>query len=586
MAKLSPEDVQRITDAHDAYWEEQRATLRLCRAAYMTEYWAEGQRNGSRSRSLVVETSRGYEYIEAFIASLFARNPSVKASEDIRGRGKHEVGQAVANEWLLNTREVNEDASRLALIYPCAFLKLSPCNNADLFKRVDKVAVPPWDIIVDDDAPHWDRQRFVMHRYWMTVREAEEKWGGKEYEGRRQVRWIAQQSRDDRGDDREEVADFDKSILVYEVYDLLDNRILFWSPDFKNGKEWVYDGIKLEIAGETKVFNEIPFTDADDKPLVPIIPLYFSRLPDNPLRGYSAMKRVYDQTVEMNVVRTFQANAVRKAARQWFVRRGVLQEDEMARIQRGDDGAIIEVDLPPGTKLSDIMAPVAHTETPAETYKYTNEVQDDWDRGSIMAPFTRGQTSDRATATEITALAAYSSTEVGRLARVRDAATEAEAALFVAMVRKYLGDDGKDMVVIDQEVTTIREGDLAGNFRFFALDSGSTPVSDAQRKGEFVSNISSAVQIGVPDKIGGRAHADRGFIPIGNDKKTALRREFVRLFELPKDFDEDEEIPATPEPGAGGVAGGTVIGEPPLQPSALGLGPGQQPSPGQVSTVL
>jgi len=106
-------------------------------------------------------------------------------------------------------------------------------------------------------------------------------------------------------------------IEVVELYDFHHKMMYFWSPNWKMGEKFLLQA-------------EMPFQDAKGDAVSPIVPLYFNRLPDKPLDGYSAMRRIYDQIYETNMVRTFQANAVRKASRQYLVKKGVLDEEQMA----------------------------------------------------------------------------------------------------------------------------------------------------------------------------------------------------------------------------------------------------------------
>ena len=146
---------------HTKYWEERRTELRELRNAYMTRYWSQ---QGRQPQQITVETSRGYEFVEGYIASLFARSPSVIVQGDVRGRGNARKVQALCNNFLSTIRTQIEDASRLALINPCAFIKLLPNENNDPFKRVSVVAIPPWNVIVDTDAGSWNDQKCVAHR--------------------------------------------------------------------------------------------------------------------------------------------------------------------------------------------------------------------------------------------------------------------------------------------------------------------------------------------------------------------------------------------------------------------------------------
>ena len=133
---------------------------------------------------------------------------------------------------------------------------------------------------------------------------------------------------------------------------------------------------------------------------------------------------------------------------------------------------------------------------PAELERYVQQVQDDFERGSVLAPFTRGESS-RATATEITALAAYSSSEIGRLARERDSAIEYIAQVFISIMKLYLKDEG-DVILMNGNPTTINGDDITGDFTFYANDTGATPVSEAVKKQEFLAVMPTLVELGVP----------------------------------------------------------------------------------------
>jgi hypothetical protein len=245
-------------------------------------------------------------------------------------------------------------------------------------------------------------------------------------------------------------------------------------------------------------YDEIPFKDSAGHPVAPIIPLYFSRQPDLPMRGYSALRRVYDQVQEVNILRTYQASMVRRAARQWVVESGVFDAEAMSKLSQGVDGEFIEVELSQGQQLAGSIVAVPHTPVPPELERYVQQVQDDFERGSVLAPFTRGESS-RATATEITALAAYSSSEIGRLARERDAAIEHIASSFISVMKLYLKDDG-DVIIMEGMPKTINQEDLTGDFTYYANDTGATPISEAVKKQEFLAVMPTLIEMGVPQQ--------------------------------------------------------------------------------------
>ena len=557
-------DFAGIYDAHNSWWEERRPEMRRLRNAYLMRYWHKGR---NMDENLLIETSRGYELIESYIASLFVKDPSVIIQADLRNQGDPQVSQEVANFWLKRTRNVFEDALRLSLIYPFAAVKLSTTDNTDVLMRVQPTAVAPWDVIVDDTASSWETQRYCAHRYYLALDIAKKRYGNKHFAERTFTRFIDYQDKDDevpalrRGADSATTPDNVRFIIVVEVYDMQSDKFYVWSPDYQPDK-WLYDGVKLDIgtdAEETVKFDKIPFRTASDQARIPLIPLYMSREPDEPLRGYSALRRVYDQIRETNTMRTFQAQGIRKAARQWMVEKGVLDPESMAKIAQGQDGEFIEIELSPGQALAGTIIPIPHSPVPPELQNYANIVDDDFSRGSVLAPFTRGEAT-KATATEVQALAAYTASEIGRMARARDEAISGTASTYLVMVSTMLGED-TELVRLAGKAVTVQSDDLNGDFAVFAQDSGTTPMSEAVKKQEFLTLIPVLQGIGVkPEKI---------------------LKMLVRSFDLPEDFIETAPAPgplAVPPSLPGQEAGAPV----PPDLAVAGLNPG----PARVSQVL
>ena len=264
--------------------------------------------------------------------------------------------------------------------------------------------------------------------------------------------------------------------------------------------------------------SEIPFENASREPVIPIVPLYFNRIPDNPLDGYSAMKRIYDQIYESNLIRTFQANAVRKASRQYLIRKGALDEEQMAQLASGVDGLFVEVD---DENINNCVVPLPQNQTPPELEMYYRQVQQDKDKGNILAPFTRGEAT-RSTATEIAALASYSSNEIGRLARERDMMIEQLATTYIAILRLYIEEEGtKDVVYVDGKPEVVIPADLNENWVCYAQDQAMTPISESIRKREYIQSIPVLQQLGVPP--------------------DTLLKELVRALGLPEAFFEEAQ---------------------------------------------
>lgn len=535
MTSFTAAEWSSIMAAHDNYWEAERAQIRLHHLAYEVKFWDKAKMSPN---TLAIETSRGYEFIEGYIASLFGKNLAVVLSPDLRAKGNPGIAQSLANQYLLRIRTIVEDTSRIALIAPSAAVKLYPQQSDDPYQRIGTLTISPWDVIVDSEASTWEAQRYIGHRYWLPVAEAQQKWGRKDYASEPKRKFLdntsdkveARRTRGVKKQTREGWL-LHEYVEVVEVYDLLADRVCVWSRHYADGQKWLDSGKATEVEGvEDEVFNRIPFRFPDGSPCVPIAPLYFSRKPDDPLRGMSAMHRIYDQIVEINCARTYQAAEVRKCARQYLSRKGSLTPTARSQISQGVDGEHIEVDLQAGQSLSDIIYPVPHAPSRPEMVSYVAQVQDDLSRGTVLAPFTRGEATKGATATEVAALASYSASEIGRLARERDGLIEHVARIYLAMMSLYIEDN--DVVRLDGKVTVVKPSDLQGDFGVFAQDGGSTPASDQVRKMELANAVPMLLQLGVaPDQI---------------------LAEVVRRFGLPETFtvapkpDPESTMPALP----------------------------------------
>tara|TARA_R100000084_G_scaffold94258_2_gene48034 strand:- start:598 stop:1794 length:1197 start_codon:yes stop_codon:yes gene_type:complete len=325
--------------------------------------------------------------------------------------------------------------------------------------------------------------------------------------------------------------DFERWIQVVEVYDLVSDKLLVWSEDFESGQEFLFEGVKVQVgalddeaaadneAPEADLVHEttgIPFKSASGRPVVPIMPIYFSRDPDTPLRGYSLLSRSLDQFRELNVMRTYQAQGVRRMARQWMVRSGFLSEDGAAKVSQGLDGEFIEVDLPPGTPIEGNIIPVPQAPIPADISLYAATVESDINAAGLLAPFTRGEVT-RSTATEQQLLAAYTSSEIGRMARTRDGMIQKVAQTYNIMLSVVLGDEAEALSLPNPVGPTILSADdLTGDFTYWAVDAGTTPMSELAKQNSLERLAPLLVQLGTPP--------------------AEVLAEIVRAYQLPESF--------------------------------------------------
>ena len=272
MAKTTKDRIHFITAAleqHNVYWDRQRPEMRRYRNAYMTEFYKDSQYQDPAS--LRVETADAYATIESVMGSLFTRYPGIEVAYDIEGKGDLVVARELVNSWIASSRTQIENAARMALIFPQAFFKLAPRESSQLNAKVALRAIPPWQIIVDQDAAAWEDSRYVGHSYYISVDEAKSKFGNKDFKGCQQKDYIDDGKETQRtsstryqGGDTSELPNEYLYIEIVEIYDFINDELLFWSPQWKNGQELLSR-------------DPIPVRTYDGRPLSNIIPLYSGR---------------------------------------------------------------------------------------------------------------------------------------------------------------------------------------------------------------------------------------------------------------------------------------------------------------------
>jgi len=491
--------VRLLHNEHVDYWKSKSSEMRKYSDVYQTKFWRSSASSANDSM-IRVETPDGYVFIEGYIASLFSKAPAVVIGADIAAStGNPDAAQAIANRWLFEKREPIVMASRLALIYDYSALKIIPRESSDILERADIISIPPWEVLVDREATSPKSARWCGHVYYMNMTEAKKRWGNKKF--------VAEPKNDYFGvDDKrsgskrtamDSLPDAYLYIKVVEFYDFVSDKLVFWSPNWKLGEE------VLEV-------DDIPLRTYDERPVCPIIPLYYSRIPDRPMDGISAMSRVYDQLNEKNILRTYWANSVRRDSRQYLYKSGKIDEEALAKITAGVDGAMIPID---GDDLS-IIREVQVTPNSTNFDRYAISIESDLNKGSALSTF-QGEPT-KATATEITAIANYAENDIGRMARERDALIESVVLTYLRTI-SLLSEDGDNSVVeVNGVGVVVGPEDLDAKFRINALDQGSQPLADAVKKQNLIALLPTLQSLGVPG--------------------PTILDEIVRAYELPKSF--------------------------------------------------
>ena len=499
--------VRAVYQNNKNYWRDNASLMRKLKNAYANRMFEDISFDPTNIR---VEIADAYAFIEGYISSLFSKSPAVEVGADSVRKGNSAVVKALCNRWLYDQRQVLENGSRLALIYPSSFYKLAYKNSTVIFDRVSVRSVPPWEVITDNDASKWNEQRYVGHAYFCPVAKAKEMYGAKKFNAVVKSDYFEQNSNPYKTADNEDIPDEYKYIEVVELYDLIYDCLYIWSPNYSGG-----DKLLDEV-------SPIPVRTYDDEPLPPIVPLYYSRMPESPMEGYSSLFRIYDQVFEKNIIRSFWANAIRRDSRQYLYKEGVLDEESLAKVTAGVDGAMIPVDA---ESLDGIIRPVEVPALSGNFDRYLAAVEGDLQRGSVLAPFVRGEAT-KASATEVAALASYSASEIGKMARERDEAIETMSQIYIRMLVDLLkAEDAEDTIITEGEAFRITSDKLEGKFRFAASDQSNTPIASIMKRNELVQLLPVLQGLGVD--------------------ATKIKEEIIRQFDLPKSFAEVEVVEAS-----------------------------------------
>ena len=507
---------------HHKFWQDLKPRMKQLDAIYCTRFW---ESTGAKPDGQIrVEVPEGYGFVEGYVASLFPKAPAITVEADAQNpSGNADVVKAVVDRWLYDTAPSIEAGIRQGLIYTHGLFKVATVDSESILDSVVVRAVPPWEVILDRGALTWKQQRYYAHVYDLPVSEAKEKWGDKEFNPKPKEEYLAGERKTGSKTKQADLPAEYLYITVVEFYDFIKGRLLFWSPDCNNGEALLEEVV-------------IPLTSHDGQPLGPIAPLYFVRHPSKPLEGLSSLDRVSDQIREKNIVRSFWANAIRRDARIYmYLKDKGIDEEVMAAITSGKDGVFVGVD---GETLDGLIKLLEVNPITSNHDRYLREIEQDLSKGSVMAPFTRGEGQTGATATEIRAQYAYSSSEVGRLAREKDTAINNLSEIYVRTVQLLLEDNSEPPVMtVNRKLVVLQAEMFDGKFKFQSLDMASTPIAQEIKQKQFIGLIPTLAQVGItPDQI---------------------RKQLVHLYDdvLPADWADTPEPVPEPEPEASPLGG-------------------------------
>lgn len=482
--------IPKLLSQHRASFDKQRATLKRYRDVYEVAFWNSCEAGAKPDEA--VEVADANSWVEGFVASLFSKAPAVRVGGSIRpGDGKDSVAEAVLNAFLYDQQSVFTNGTRAALIFPSAFFKLSVDGSivdADPIGAISLEFLLPWEVIVDERARSVDGARWVGHIAQITLAQAKDRWGDLDWSPEEPVEFLSELSgkKDDDGPTGQSsgVSNDHMLVTIVEFYDLVRGKLILYSPSLQRDRKVLSE-------------EDIPLKDWRGRWLPPIIPYYLNASPDAPLKGISAVRKIYDQIREKNLLRSKMAECVRRDVNQFAYDKSAVEEEQVTKIITEGESALIGFNA--GANANSIWL-LPRAPMSSNYGAYLSYLEQDIQRSSPTAPFTRGEAT-RATATEVNAMQQYTSAEIGKMARVRDEAIERVATVYLSMLSALLDEDQTvGVLTVRGEPVVVKATDLSGKFKVAAVDQLATPIAQATRKAEILQLFPALIQLGVPQQ--------------------------------------------------------------------------------------
>ena len=432
---LSPKALRSQLEVHDKRAKDQARDLRLYKETYLTRFWK--SQKGADSRALQdipsqiqIEVNRLYGIIEAYVAALYPKAARVVVGPGPSIGGDSAKAELASNKWLTQNRTHLRvlKSIRQGLLFPGSGIKVGVDDGpGDVIDRVWFRVIPYWEMVLDADVYDEEDARFIGHVYYRPLREVEDQYGLSGLTGAPREDFLATEtnrvtksrknSSKRRG--REQDADQDLFVRVYEVCNMVDTYASSDGPMRGRFDVFILDqGLEYE---EPIFTGPMPYSTRAGDPLAHIVPLIFNSEPEYPYRGVSHASRLFPQIQEINVFRSFRANAARRDSRQYLALDGVLTSDQMSMITAGVDGLVIPVEdgRLQGRNLRDVVVPLQNSAISSNILNFEMQAEADLERAAGTSPNAYGGVT-RATATEVMNLRDYTESEYGRHAMIKD----------------------------------------------------------------------------------------------------------------------------------------------------------------------
>lgn len=263
-------------------------------------------------------------------------------------------------------------------------------------------------------------------------------------------------------------------VLVYEIWDITEKKVLVLADGFEDEplqeEDWPFNEM-FEFPYEVVRFHEDP----------------------DSIWGLSPVKFYEAQQHELNFHRSKLASMHGKLARKYGVLTGALEPEERDKLERGDDGAVIEFKFPPDRAFKNIQENVVNN----DTLNVSAFIKDDINTLSGVDEATRGQvTKGRTTATEIARLTQ------GLEIRSDDKRSQIEKHIKYTwkkgvqiLIEKMSGTQYANYYDEEKEVPAVvafTSSDIEGNFDV-EIEVGSTQLPNKEVKQQLLLNLAQII---------------------------------------------------------------------------------------------
>jgi hypothetical protein len=216
--------------------------------------------------------------------------------------------------------------------------------------------------------------------------------------------------------------------------------------------------------------------------------------------GFGDVENVAGIQLMVNEIMVAEINDLKRVGNKYFINKRTLTPELAKALQENKPDAVIPVDLPPNTSISDIMVPVQRLATPADNYMMEQKLQGYMQNILGVSDLQVGavSTASRVSATAAAAVEGASTTRaLDKMTNVEKASREV-ATRMLGLCQQFL-DEGKAVRIAGPQAPMwlqVSTEDIEGEFSIEA-EGGSTqainPASRARQGLEMITNIVPAL---------------------------------------------------------------------------------------------